>query len=71
LGAEGANAADDQPAVAEDGLGDLRDARGRIVLKRLPGVLGDLLDDRADTGVQAHPDRVLPAGALELGEGGV
>src|SRR4051812_31299376 len=36
LGVEGAHAAHDQALVAEHGLGDLRDARRRVVGERLP-----------------------------------
>src|SRR4051794_23785238 len=53
----------------QGGLGDLRDARRRVILKCLPGVLVDLLDRRAYGGVWADADRELPAGAVEPVEG--
>src|SRR3954469_497254 len=65
LGVEGANAANDQPAAVEGGLGDLRDARRRVVLKRGPGGLVDLLDRRANGGLETNADRELPAGAVQ------
>src|SRR3954451_22414336 len=65
LGVEGAYAANDQPAAVEGGLCDLRDARGRVVLKRRPGVLVDLLDRGANGGLETNADRELPAGAVQ------
>ncbi len=42
LGGEQAHAANDQPAAAEDALGDLRLTRVGVVVKDLPGGLVDL-----------------------------
>ena len=65
LGVEGADAADDQAPACEGGLGDLGDARRRVVLQGLPGRLLDLFNGGPDVGLHAHPDRELPARLLE------
>jgi len=39
LGAQRADAADDEALIAEGGLGDLGDARRRVVVQRVPGGL--------------------------------
>ena len=62
---ERADAPDDQPSPVQLCFGDLRDRGGRVVGQRGPGLLVELVDRRADCGLQANADRELPARALE------
>jgi len=65
LAIERADATNHEPSPVERRFGDLRDARGRVVLERRPRPLIDLLDRRPDGGPRADADRELPAGSLE------
>lgn len=65
LAIERADAAHDQPPAAEDCLGDLRDARRRVVVKRRPCGLVDLLDRHVHLWLKADADRELPARPVE------
>ncbi len=67
LGTDEAGAADDQPPVAVDGLGDLRFAADGVG-NLLPGILVDRLHRHLDLLDVAHADRVLPADLLEVVE---
>src|SRR5207245_5922376 len=61
-------AANDQALAGGGRLGDLRLPVLGVVLKRLPGPLGDLGDRVLDPELQAHADRIGPARLLKPGE---
>src|ERR1700733_5722758 len=65
LWADEPGAAHDQPPAVSGYFGDLRFTVIGVVLQGLPRLLGDLLDRLGNPELQAHADRVAPAGALE------
>ena len=68
LGAHESGASDDESLLADDRLGDLRLPVLGVVGERLPVRLGDRGDRVFDPELQAHADRVLPAGLLKTGD---
>jgi hypothetical protein len=68
LHADESCAADDQPPSGVGGFRDLRVAFFGVV-DALPGVLVDRFDGATDRLDHPYPDRVLPAGFLEVFEG--
>jgi len=66
--ADEAGAADDRPAGAERALGALGAALWRLVVERLPALLGKQLDRPAHALVLADADRIAGAVLLQRGD---